>query len=358
MSYLIEYVWIDGIGGLRSKIRFVDTLDFEELEWNYDGSSTGQAVTEDSEVILKPVEIYTHGLYYYKYKEMIKDNDIKPYLLLCKAEDKEGNPVLNNNYDKAKEIFDNDVVRESEPWFGLEQEYFIVDPMTDLPIGFGEVGKTNKVSKCEPVVKQGPYYCGNGSYQKIGRDIAEKHAIICKMTGLTISGINAEVAYGQWEYQIGPVLGIQGGNELWMSRYLLIRVAEEEGYNITFDPKPITWGKWNGSGCHTNFSTKKMRTGDRENNGLHYIMEAMTKLETKHREHLEVYGTGNEKRLTGSFETSSMDQFSYGIGSRNTSIRIGNSVNKDKCGYFEDRRPSSNMDPYLVTSILCKTILL
>jgi len=360
LTYIFEYVWIDGNNHLRSKIRTypfeTEILDifptyesveciipsFSLLEWDFDGSSTNQAETGNSEIILKPIQHYPNIIL----KEKWGKRDVNNYrfhYLLCSTTNKLTN---ENSYEKAKEIMNHLKIRESEVWFGLEQEYFIVHPQTHLPLGF-EIGR-------EPDKPQGDYYCGIGSIQRIGRKISERHYLLCLESGLSISGINAEVACSQWEFQIGPVEGIEAANQLWMARYLLLKVAEEEGYDITFEPKPITWGDWNGSGCHTNFSTKEMR----EENGFYKIIEKMKRLEEKHGEHLEVYGTGNELRLTGKHETSSIDKFTWGISSRNTSVRIGSRTYKEKKGYFEDRRPSSNMNPYLVCSILCKTIIL
>ena len=73
---------------------------------------------------------------------------------------------------------------------------------------------------------------------------------------------------------------------------------------------------------------------------------------------MNIYGKDNHLRMTGTCETSSYDKFSYGIGSRTSSIRIPTTTFYSKFGYFEDRRPSSNMDPYLVTSKLFETTCL
>jgi glutamine synthetase len=173
--------------------------------------------------------------------------------------------------------------------------------------------------------------------------------------GLTVSGINAEVAPEQWEYQIGPCTGIEYGDQMWISRYILERTAEEFNVHINYHPKPLGKGAdWNGSGGHTNYSTKKMR----EENGLDHILEAIKKLESKHEEHMTAYGKDNRDRLSGRHETASYDRFSSGVANRGASIRIGNNVYQERKGYFEDRRPASNMDPYLVTSMMFKTTCL
>ncbi len=365
MSYFIEYIWIDGDNGLRSKIRCTNTINLDELEWNYDGSSTNQASTKDSEVILKPVKLLVNVYENLKLKKELNMENITNlgvhFLLLCHCIDNKNNSVKNNNYLYAKEIFENTNVKNAKPWYGLEQEYFIVNTKTGYPLGFNKDynEKNNKIC-FEPKEGQGKYYCGFNPEFNICKKIATKHMYVCKLNGLNISGINAEVACSQWEFQIGPIEGIEAAYQLWIARYLLLKIAEEEGYSITFEPKPITWGEWNGSGCHTNFSTENMRNGNNNEgkNGYEYILEALIKLEEKHLEHIKIYGTGNELRLIGKYETSDLNKFSYGVGSRNTSIRIGNKTYEEQKGYFEDRRPSSNMDPYLVCAKIAETILI
>jgi len=149
------------------------------------------------------------------------------------------------------------------------------------------------------------------------------------------------------------VEGIDASDQLFMSRYILQRVAELFGVVISFDPKPIK-GDWNGAGMHSNFSTEPMRN----DGGYDVILAAMEKLKGKHMEHIKVYGEGNERRLTGAHETAPIDRFSFGVANRGASIRIPRSTFHDKKGYFEDRRPASNACPYLVSAKIFETTCL
>jgi len=250
--------------------------------------------------------------------------------------------IPTNTREGAKAIFDQKP--EEKPWFGIEQEYTLFEKDGRTPLGWPKGGYPGP---------QGPYYCGAGTDSAFGRSIMEAHYEACLYAGIQIAGTNAEVMPGQWEYQIGPCVGIDSGDHLWMSRYIMIRVCEAQQVNVTFDPKPIP-GDWNGAGCHTNYSTETMRNAG----GYAEIKKAIEKLAAKHAEHIAVYGTGNERRLTGAHETAPIDKFSYGVANRGASVRIPRSAEADQCGYFEDRRPASNMDPYVVTSKLFKTTCL
>lgn len=332
-----EYVWIGGRGSmdLRSKARTISGpvhLPKEVPIWNFDGSSTEQAPGENSEVYLQPCAVYRDPF-----------RGAPNVLVLCECVVPLGGgkfaPHSGNTRSKAKEIFEE--LEDEEPWYGIEQEYTLLDGCTKWPLGWPTGGYPGP---------QGPYYCGVGADKAFGRDIADAHYRACLYCGIKISGINAEVMPGQWEFQVGPTVGIAAGDDLWMARYILERVCEMVNCLVSLDPKPIP-GDWNGAGAHCNFSTKATRAPG----GLAVILKSVQKLKQAHAEHIACYGEGNERRLTGKHETASIEKFTWGVADRGASVRIGRETHDDGCGYFEDRRPSSNMDPYVVTSMILQT---
>jgi glutamine synthetase len=319
----VEYVWLDGDKNFRSKSRVISEYESLHLknipEWSYDGSSTGQASTEESEIIIRPVCVCKcpfrkHGA----------------LIVLCATYDPQGAPTETNTYENAMRIFNQK--RHLVPSYGLEQEFFIVRN--------GEKITTAPTSK---------HYCGvgNGIFH-MERELMEEFWSKALYAGLSVCGINAEVAKHQWEFQVGICVGEAAANNLLLARYVLGRVAEKYNCIIDYTPKPyycIEWG-CNGSGCHTNFSTKHTM----QRKGIIIINEYIEKLGTYHHKSMSLYGEGNEKRMTGANETSSFKRFTHSIGGRNVSVRIPIQVAKSSKGYFEDRRPASNCDPYIVTS--------
>jgi len=302
-------------------------------KWNYDGSSTGQAPGEDSEVILYPQAIFKDPFR--------KGNNI---LVMCDCYTPQGEPIPSNKRYKAATVFSHPDVAAEVPWYGIEQEYTLLQKDVSWPLGWPVGGYPGP---------QGPYYCAAGADKAFGRDVVDAHYKACLYAGINISGINGEVMPGQWEFQVGPSVGISAGDEIWVARYILERITEMAGIVLSLDPKPIK-GDWNGAGAHTNYSTKSMR----EAGGYEVIKEAIEKLGRRHREHIAAYGEGNERRLTGRHETADVNTFKWGVANRGASIRVGRDTEKEGKGYFEDRRPASNMDPYVVTGMIADTTIL
>lgn len=329
-----EYIWIGGSGqDLRCKTRTLDKAPKypQDLpEWNYDGSSTGQAPGHNSEVILKAKAIF---------RDPFRRGD--NILVMCDTYEPNGTPLPTNTRYPAAITMEK--AKAHEPWFGIEQEYTLFS-LDNTPLGWPKGGFP---------APQGPYYCGVGADKAFGRSIVEAHYRACLYSGVKIAGINAEVMPGQWEYQVGPCLGIDMGDHLWISRYIMQRVTERFRVIVSFHPKPIE-GDWNGAGCHTNCSTKATR----EEGGLKAIHSHIEKLSKKHEEHIAVYGEHNVLRLTGKHETAPITEFRSGVADRGASIRIPAGVASDGKGYYEDRRPASNMDPYVVTNRILKTTCL
>lgn len=332
----LEYIWLGGANELRSKTKIMNSdkneLELEDLpDWNYDGSSTAQAAGGDSEVWIRPVMVVN---------DPFREGNNK--LVLCDTWLPDGTPHPTNTRIKAKEIFDRAL--EMEPMFGMEQEFFCIDPETKLPIGFPENGFPRP---------QGPYYCSVGASNAYGRDYLEEALDKCLEAGIPVTGTNYEVCPGQMEIQVCSI-GIAQGDYMQLTRYILARTGEKYNFDIDISAKPVK-GDWNGSGCHTNFSTKEMREND---NGYEIILQAIEKLSHKHDEHIECYGKDNSERLTGLHETAHISEFSSGVANRGASIRIPRMTERDGKGYLEDRRPSSSCDPYAVISKIFETCCL
>jgi glutamine synthetase len=330
MPMQAEYIWVDGTQPtktLRSKTKILpdDTTEFPE--WGFDGSSTNQAEGHASDCLLRPV---------FDCPDPIRGGNAR--LVLCEVFHADGTPHPTNSRAQLRPVADRHA--DHEPWFGIEQEYTMFT--RGRPLGWPEGGYP---------APQGPFYCGVGADEAFGRPMVEAHMRACIAAGLTISGVNAEVMPGQWEFQVGPLGPLEVGDQLHVARWLLYRIGEDHGVSMTLHPKPVK-GDWNGAGAHTNFSTKEMRA----EGGLAAIEAAMPKLEARHDLHIRNYGDGIEQRLTGLHETCSYRQFKWGVGHRGASIRIPLQTAKDGRGYLEDRRPCANIDPYIVARLMLETI--
>jgi glutamine synthetase len=327
----LEYIWLDGYQptqSLRSKTKIVEDFSGkveDAPQWAFDGSSTEQAPGGSSDCLLKPVFVVP---------DPARMGD--GYLVMCEVLDHESNPHRTNG---RATIHDDD----NDFWFGFEQEYTIWDPATEKPIGFPNEGYPGP---------QGPYYCSVGHGKAVGRDIVEEHLELCLQAGLNVEGINAEVMMGQWEFQIFSKGAKGAGDQVWLARYLLERVAEKYEMSINWHCKPVA-GDWNGSGMHANFSNTMLRTcGNKE--AYDAVCQAF---EPRIKDHIDVYGADNDQRLTGLHETQEIDKFSYGVSDRGASIRIPiGTVSNGWKGWLEDRRPASNADPYMVASAIIQTV--
>jgi glutamine synthetase len=326
--YKAEYIWLDGTEPtplMRSKTKIIATGE-EPGIWGFDGSSTNQAPGAASDCVLQPV---------FQVKDPIRGGD--NILVLCEVLLTDMSPHPSNTRAMLRAVAEK--YAGFECLFGLEQEYTFLK-LDGTPLGFPEGGFPRP---------QGPYYCGVGGSQIYGRDVVETHMSACLEIGIGLSGINAEVMPGQWEFQIGPLGPVEVGDHLTVARWLLCRIAENYGCDATFAAKPAS-GDWNGAGCHANFSTNTMREGYTD------IIKSCEALRDNTAEHVAQYGAGIESRLTGAHETERYDQFSYGVSDRGASVRIPWQVERDQKGYIEDRRPNANCDPYTVARLMVNTI--
>ena len=327
MPYRAEYIWIDGqepTAKLRSKTKIVPDGD-EPPIWGFDGSSTEQASTDQSDCVLRPVFIRP---------DPIRGGD--DVLVLCEVLTVDMEPHPSNTRAALVDVAER--YADHASLFGMEQEYtFYKD---GRPHGFPIGGFP---------APQGGYYCGIGADEIWGREVVEDHTKFCIEAGLAISGTNAEVMIGQWEFQIGPLGPVEVGDHLWMARWLLYRAGEEYDISAHLNPKPVE-GDWNGAGMHTNFSTKEMR------DTYESIIAACEALGKRADEHIKNYGAGIERRLTGLHETAPWTEYFYGVSHRGASVRIPWQVHRDQQGYIEDRRPNANADPYVVARLITETV--
>ncbi len=327
MAYKAEYIWIDGTeptARLRSKTKIMDGKGDLPI-WGFDGSSTNQAPGKNSDCVLKPV---------FSCPDPVRGGS--DVLVMCEVLLTDMTPHPTNTRAQLCPVAEK--FANQAPLFGIEQEYTFFED--GRPHGFPVGGFP---------APQGFYYCGVGADEVFGRPVVERHLDLCLQAGLSLSGINAEVMPGQWEFQVGPLSPLEVSDQLWMARWLLYRVAEDFGISATLDPKPVQ-GDWNGAGAHTNFSTKAMRES------YPPIVAACEALGTNVEEHVKHYGADIEMRLTGSHETAPYNEYSYGVSDRGASVRIPWQVEVDQKGYIEDRRPNANMDPYVVTRLITNTV--
>ena len=95
----------------------------------------------------------------------------------------------------------------------------------------------------------------------------------------------------------------------------------------------------------------------RNEGGYDYFTAIFNSFGSRHEDHIKAYGSNNNLRLTGEYETQSIDKFSWGISDRGSSIRVPQAtVNNGWKGYVEDRRPASNGDPYRIMKVISESV--
>ena len=332
-KFKLEYIWLDGyepVPNLRGKTKIEEFSTFPTLDelplWGFDGSSTRQAEGNDSDCVLKPVALFG---------DPTRSNAA---LVMCEVLLPDGTPHASNSRATIPD--------DPGTWFGFEQEYFLY--RDGAPLGFPPGGGFPP--------PQGEYYTGVG-YKNVGeiaREIVNTHLDLCLDAGIDHEGVNAEVAKGQWEFQIFGKGSKKAADEVWIARYLLLRLCEQYGVDVNFHCKPLGADvDWNGSGMHANFSTAYLR----EVGGKPYFEALMAAFDEAKDDHITVYGPDNHLRLTGLHETQAIDAFSHGVADRGASVRVPHSFVKNGYrGYLEDRRPNAQGDPYKIAGRIIETI--
>ena len=334
---IVEYVWTWPVGIMRSKTRIFKEpiFDVNKLPiWDFAVAREEVVQGKYSDVTIKPVRIYPDP---FRGK-----NDI---IVLCETYE-DGNlqiPSKNNTRHQLKHAMERK--EEHEIWTAIEQEYVFFHAKTKIPYLWND-------AKNPGPGDLNHFYCGVGADSCFGREIVEEHMNVCLKMKIEFGGINAEVMASQWEFQIGPGEPLKISDDLLMARYVLERIAEKYKVTVSYHPKS-NGDEWSGSGGHVNFSTKKMR----EEKGLEEIIKGIKKLEVTHNSDILAYGADNNLRLNDNFGTTSLNKFKWGIGDRFTSVRINKHVAEQEKGYFEDRRPASNLDPYIVLSKIVNSVV-
>lgn len=341
---IAEYIWLGGSGtDLRSLAKVLENApaSVEHLpDWHIDGSCSGLALPDDHYVYLKPQTFYPDPF-----------RGGRNILVLCGTfVYREASDMLlphaTNNRLPCKRVMDLAVA--SQPTFSVDQEYTITNPATSWIVSCS-VGSVP--------VQGAPSFCGTGGGVVSGREVSESFLMACLHAGLKISAASALACRGQWAYHLGPCDGISMADELWVSRYILLRTAEIHRLNVTFEPEPVPSNNLQSLGCPIEFSTSETRTPE---TGMEAIATHVEALKENHVRHVVAYGKGSLQRLSVPHQDALRQrcrEFSSGYGNKNTSIMIPHLTRMKRCGHYIDQRPASNMDPYLVTALLVSTTL-
>ncbi|CAO2200730.1 unnamed protein product [Urochloa humidicola] len=117
---------------------------------------------------------------------------------MCDCYTPVGEPIPTDKRYNAPKIFSNPEVVAEEPWYGIEQEYTLLQKDTNWPLGWPVGGFLGP---------EGPYYCGIGANKSFGRDIVDSHYKACLYAGINVGGINGEVMPGQMQIFVKTLTG-------------------------------------------------------------------------------------------------------------------------------------------------------
>lgn len=316
-NIIADYIWIDHQGEIRCKTKILanDNYSVSNLpQWSFNGIHTKQSTEQSPFLVLKPVQMYANPFYALT---------VKAYIVLCEVYTQDDKGALRAHPDNSRSKFNEEAVQieHMKPIYELTQEYYLI-------VDKGS-GSLKHYAGVHPAIQH--------------RNIANLHLQYCITAGINISAVFPEAGPNQWAFSIGPLEGIDALDQLITARYILYRITENTGLQLSFHPARLGEGE-KGSGCYIMYSNLKTRYPG----GYDAIMRIIEKLKTEHKAFISLCGDDTIKRLTGENDSSNHLNFAYGVDTTNVSIRIPRDTMINKRGSFEDRRPSANVDPYKV----------
>lgn len=372
-----------------------------------------------TECVLRPVKVYTLTTPVRDFDNELDTVCQTHYIVLCSNYrlyqpqpnlDHYVEEPINIDMDKLVTYATSPEVTSIAPQFGFEQEFFLIDQNTNMPYGYIDCSKksnykpscwflrmlaliiwhlTGFANRYLPTYGHQDsknYYCSISNASSMQQTILNHISNTLISMGVNVAGTNVEVAPGQCEIQIFGH-NIDACHDLMIARYVITHTATIYGLGVSFDNIVIPDRTYNGSGCHTNFSTANTRqpsstadntdavtspnylygmdyirnlleyinyyTNTHNNDTLPYVCNNSQFEKTKFE---DIFGNGVCERLTGTNETSDWQYFTWSVGERNCSARVPYHVATTGHGYLEDRRPGSNCNPYSVAIYLLNMV--
>ncbi|GAX81512.1 hypothetical protein CEUSTIGMA_g8940.t1 [Chlamydomonas eustigma] len=346
---LVEYVWLGSSGSdLRSKSRVFDTRpsSVDDVPMiAVDGGSYDQH-PEGQEVFLKPRKLF---------RDPFRAGD--HLLVLCDSFKTNVNSSLRNQNSSCTLEPSNsnsrapceETLNQASahlPIFAAEQEYCILASST-VPSSTPAWPYAHLPDPCKPYMSvPGLSEANKLKTYASGRHLAERHLQACLHAGIKITETSQRTspAARLWSYKLGPLLGVDLADQLWMSRFILLRLSEEEGLSVSFDPTAVGGA---GARCNMKYSTSETRN---PGGGLSCIQLHLELLESAHLLHLLAYSKGCVSSRSLGFEV--------GVGgSKEPTLVVPSKTLILKAGHYVDQRPPSNVDPYLAIMVLVSTTL-